>query len=476
VLLELYEINGKYEEIIKLGIEERETLRLALDDDPSPTSSPSASPIESSTSRVFYLISHQKLFESVTNDLLALFELDQEETLSLLCENMDDPSFHPEHVASVLRVKPQLLLLYLDALLHRCTGSYNTAEYEAFHALQMQLYERFDRPNLLGFLKLSNHYDLEAAYQMCLQADPSKSLTKELVHVLTRMNRVREALIVLMEEAKDVEQAVNLISHYDDEELWGELVARVIKSRSGDQIGQLLSCIPATPLNPLKIIMNTPNTIDIPNLSTKLLDIIRVRWTFFNMIAGSDELIKRDFMTLISRLTQGYQSGVHMDGGLVCSICMDPIIDSKKPKVKAQETEGEAEEDGAAPGGNKAGENDVDASEGIDASDENVLCRIFYCNHTFHPDCLARYEVGAVDTDKTKKKELLLGERDDVNEDVIDDEGLETDENDIEDAEVDEEEDEEHSEFGSSTVEKKKPRQLMCPLCTSAKTERVKRK
>ena len=89
-----------------------------------------------------------------------------------------------------------------------------------FHELQVGLYAKFDYPRLLPFLRQSNYYSLEKAYQICEKAH----LVPEMVFILGRMGNNKEALSLIIEKLRDVNQAIEFAKEQNDEELWEDLI------------------------------------------------------------------------------------------------------------------------------------------------------------------------------------------------------------------------------------------------------------
>lgn len=68
----------------------------------------------------------------------------------------------------------------------------------------MELYADFEHAKLLPFLQQSSNYRLDAALRLCEQ----RRLYPEMVFVLGRMGNARQALALLLEQMRDVPQAM----------------------------------------------------------------------------------------------------------------------------------------------------------------------------------------------------------------------------------------------------------------------------
>lgn len=85
---------------------------------------------------------------------------------------------------------------YLSALFDKDTNMG-----AAYHNLQLELYADYAPEKLLTFLRLSAHYSMEKALQLC----ESRKLIREQVYLLGRMGNNRQALMIIVEQLNDVQ-------------------------------------------------------------------------------------------------------------------------------------------------------------------------------------------------------------------------------------------------------------------------------
>jgi hypothetical protein len=71
----------------------------------------------------------------------------------------------------------------------------------AYHDQQLDMYVRFAPDKLLNFLRLSVHYSMERALQLC----ESRGMMREQVYLLGRTGNARQALMIIVEQLKDVQ-------------------------------------------------------------------------------------------------------------------------------------------------------------------------------------------------------------------------------------------------------------------------------
>lgn len=147
-----------------------------------------------------------------------------------------------------------------------------------FHELQVELYAKFDRPLLMGFLRQSNYYPLEKAYKVCEE----RNLYEEMVFIMGRMGNNKQGLRLLIEKLKDVKkvqrrclllivQAIEFIESQNDEDLWEDLIDYCMKE--SELISSLLEEIGAH-VDPIRLIKRIPEKKEIQGLRDRLVKII----------------------------------------------------------------------------------------------------------------------------------------------------------------------------------------------------------
>lgn len=70
------------------------------------------------------------------------------------------------------------------------------------HWHQVRLYAEYDYSQLMGYLRASNYYSLEKAYEICTGRD----FVPEMVFLLGRMGNNKQALMLIIERLGDVQR------------------------------------------------------------------------------------------------------------------------------------------------------------------------------------------------------------------------------------------------------------------------------
>uniref|UniRef100_A0A6N2LGR2 Vacuolar protein sorting-associated protein 41 homolog n=1 Tax=Salix viminalis TaxID=40686 RepID=A0A6N2LGR2_SALVM len=197
-LAELYVINGQYEKAFSLYAD------LMKPD-------------------IFDFIEKHDLHDAIREKVVQLMMLDCKCAVPLLIQNKDLIS-PPDVVSQLLNASNKcdskyFLHLYLHALFEA-----NPHAGKDFHDMQIELYADYDLKMLLPFLRSSQHYTLEKAYDICVKKD----LLREQVFILGRMGNTKRALAVIVNKLGDVEEAVEFVTMQHDDDLWEELIKQCL--------------------------------------------------------------------------------------------------------------------------------------------------------------------------------------------------------------------------------------------------------
>lgn len=118
-------------------------------------------------------------------------------------------------VISQLQDHRKYLYMYLDALFDK--DAHLAFDYSD---LQVDLYADFKPDKLMDFLRASNYYSLERAYQIC----DARDLVPEMVFLLGRMGDNKRALTLIIERLGDVQRAIDFAREQNDTDLWEDLL------------------------------------------------------------------------------------------------------------------------------------------------------------------------------------------------------------------------------------------------------------
>ncbi|KAL4076442.1 hypothetical protein V8B97DRAFT_1921758 [Scleroderma yunnanense] len=277
---------------------------------------------------VFELIRENNLFTDVQDQVLLLVEFDQElnekrkeeatdtaetasEAISMLVDHTH--SIPVDRVVQQLRARPSYLFLYLDALFKK---DQNLAS--DFADIQVRLFAEYATSRLIEYLRASNYYNLEAAYNICR----SRDLVPEMVFLLGRMGNNKQALTLIIERIGDVQQAIHFAKEQGDDDLWEDLL-KYAETRP-TFIRGLLENIGAE-IDPIRLIRRIKNGLEIPGLKEALIKILHDFQLQISLLEGCQTILNGDCSDLAKIRQAGQNSGFFLSERAICPLCTEPL-------------------------------------------------------------------------------------------------------------------------------------------------------
>ncbi|KAK7262225.1 hypothetical protein RJT34_29788 [Clitoria ternatea] len=340
---------------------------------------------------VFDFIDKHNLQDSIREKVVQLMMLDCKRAVPLLIQNRDLIS-PLEVVKQFLNADDKcdrryLLHLYLHALFE-----VNPHAGKDFHDMQVELYADYDPKMLLPFLRSSQHYTLEKAYEICIKRD----LMREQVFILGRMGNSKQALAIIINKLGDIEEAVEFVTMQHDDELWEELIKQCLNKP--EMVGILLEHTVGN-LDPLYIVNKVPNGLEIPRLRDRLVKIITDYRTETSLRHGCNDILKADCVNLLVKYYKEARHGVSLGNEDEPRVKMNDTRASqsfeKSPSLRTVEVKSKVR------GGGRC-------CICFDPfSIQNVSVIVFFCCHGYHTTCLtdssytssSKKETGAQEAD-----------------------------------------------------------------------------
>ncbi|KAL5213790.1 hypothetical protein ABZP36_002942 [Zizania latifolia] len=253
---------------------------------------------------VFEFIEKHNLHDNIHDKVVDLMTLDSKRTVNLLIQHRD--AIPPNDVVGQLLHtskscdKKHLLHLYLHALFETDMNAGKD-----FHDMQVELYADYEPRMLLPFLRTSQHYSLDKAYEIFAQ----KELVREQVFVLGRMGNAKEALSTIINKLEDIQEAVEFVMEQHDDELWEELIRQCLQKP--EMVGMLLEHTVGN-LDPLYIVNLVPDGLEIPRLRDRLVKIVTDYRTETSLRHGCNDILKADCVNLLVKYYHEARRGVYM--------------------------------------------------------------------------------------------------------------------------------------------------------------------
>ncbi|ELU13950.1 hypothetical protein CAPTEDRAFT_174173 [Capitella teleta] len=290
---------------------------------------------------VFELIRKHRLMDSIVDKIVLLMEFDSKEALKMLIENIDRVPV--ESVVNQLEAEPKYLHLYLDGLFHK-----DPHIAQEFHDRQVVLYAEYDRSSLLSFLRSSNYYPLQQALAECER----RNFIPEMVFLLGRMGNTKQALHLITNELRDVDQAIDFCKEHNDQELWQDLINYSIDKPSF--ITGLLHNI-GTHVDPIILIQKIQDGMQIPGLRDSLVRILQDFNLQMSLREGCKKILISDCFLLLQKLIKTQKRGIRVENNQTCHICHERIT------IR-----------------------DLQYASNV---------TVFFCHHAFHEDCLPAHNM-----------------------------------------------------------------------------------
>lgn len=258
---------------------------------------------------VFNLIAKHNLYDVIHDMIVELMDLDHEKTIALLLEKNRIPC---EVVVEKLQNHELLLFKYLDA--------YDKKDSKGqYHGKLVRLYGIFDRDKLLPFLKRSDHYPIQEALDICQK----EKYYPEMVYLLGRIGDTKEALELIINELKDMQQAITFCQEHDDPDLWGDLINHSLDKP--EYVKFLLQSI-GTHVDPTVLVQKIKMGMQIPGLKNSLVKMLCAYNLQVKVQEGCKKILVSDYFNLHKKLVHCQQKGLSVNEETVCGACHRQII------------------------------------------------------------------------------------------------------------------------------------------------------
>ncbi|XP_004250993.1 vacuolar protein sorting-associated protein 41 homolog [Solanum lycopersicum] len=240
---------------------------------------------------LFDFIEKHNLHDAVREKVVQLMMVDSKRAIPLLIQHRDF-IYPPEVVSQLMAAKTKCDCRYLLHLYLHSLFEVNPHAGRDYHDMQVELYADYDPKMMLPFLRSSQHYTLEKAYDICVKRD----LLKEQVFILGRMGNAKQALAIIINRVGDIEEAIEFVSMQHDDELWDELIKQSLNKP--EMVGVLLEHTVGN-LDPLYIVNMLPNGLEIPRLRDRLVKIVTDYRTETSLRHGCNDILKADCVNLL---------------------------------------------------------------------------------------------------------------------------------------------------------------------------------
>jgi vacuolar protein sorting-associated protein 41 len=177
---------------------------------------------------------------------------------------------------------------------------------EQFADTAVPLFAKYDRDLLMDFLQTSTAYTYETAVRICEQ----KHYISELVYLLAKTGQMKKALFLIIDELKDVVQAISFAKQQDDPDLWDDLLDY---SMSRPKFIQGLLAEVGTAIDPIKLVKRIPSGLEVQGLRDGLKKMVREYDLQDSISTGVAKVLQGEVAVGMEALRKGRRRGIKFD-------------------------------------------------------------------------------------------------------------------------------------------------------------------
>lgn len=258
---------------------------------------------------VFKLIKQHNLYNFIHDKILALMKLDCDKAIAMLLDKIKVPV---EIIEDQLKSHNFYLYRYLDSLSKVDTNG-------KYHGKLVKLYANFAREKLLPFLRSSDNYPIQDALDVCKEC----KFYPETVYLLGRIGSTKDALNIIIEDLKDINQAITFCQEHDDRELWLDLITHSLDKP--EFITLLLKRI-GNYVDPRVLIKGIKPGCEIVDLKDSLGKMMGDYNLQLSVQDACKAITLRNYFDLHEKLIKGHRRGICISDEYLCSACHGKII------------------------------------------------------------------------------------------------------------------------------------------------------
>src|SRR2546423_10232564 len=177
---------------------------------------------------------------------------------------------------------------------------------EQFADTAVKLFAEFDRDLLMEFL----HYSTAYTFDTAVQVSENHHFIPELVYLLSKTGQTKKALFLIIDELKDVVQAISFVKEQKDDDLWEDLLEY---SMSRPRFISGLLAEVGTAINPITLVKRIPSGLEIEGLKDGLKKMIREYDLQDSISTGVAKVLQGEVAVGMEKLRKGRRKGIKFD-------------------------------------------------------------------------------------------------------------------------------------------------------------------
>ena len=172
-----------------------------------------------------------------------------------------------------------------------------------FADVVLPIFATYSRPLLLSLLKTSQSYTLDLATQICQE----RHYTPELIYLLSKEGRTKDALALIIHQLADVSQAIAFAKEQNDPDLWDDLLTYSMNKPLF--IKALLEEV-GTAINPIALVRRIPAGLEIEGLREGLSRMIKEFEIQDSISEGVARVLRGEVAIGMAELRTGQKKGL----------------------------------------------------------------------------------------------------------------------------------------------------------------------
>lgn len=190
-----------------------------------------------------------------------------------------------------------------------------------YHARLIVLYARFDRDQLLPFLRRAQNYNIQQVLDLCRKLN----FYEETVYLLSCAGNNAEALHVYLHQMNDFAGALAFCKRHDDIDLWTALIEDALAAGDPERLRQLMTGVVGF-LDARLLVERIGGDVRVPGLRQSLVRMLSDASLQTAIQAKCNDIMMTDYFGLHQRVLRSERRAVWVAAESVCGRCGEPML------------------------------------------------------------------------------------------------------------------------------------------------------
>lgn len=190
-----------------------------------------------------------------------------------------------------------------------------------FHSRLIVLYARFDRDQLLPFLRRAQNYDIQQVLDLCRK----RGFYEETVYLLSCAGNNAEALHVYLHQMHDFAGALAFCKRHDDIDLWTALIEDALATGQPERLRQLMAGVVGF-MDARVLVERIGADVRVPGLRQSLVRMLSDASLQTAIRAKCNDVLLTDYFELHQRVLRSERRAVWVAAESVCGRCGELVM------------------------------------------------------------------------------------------------------------------------------------------------------